>query len=294
MIKNIKYFIRFLINLTKLSVQLFKGQSVDYEVLQICHRIEKGLLIPNPRPRWGWDKIHRLISLESQDEFVKTLKESIISKYLNAKLSSGDSYDVEEAKRIISPDDKNRAGVLVLKKRDVLVDWEIGKQLFLTRHSIRDFSDKRIIKKDLEDAIALANRCPSACNRQLTKVYVVDGAERHRLCNSDVEGIYPPCFLLITGNINAFAKDEMYDWMVSSSIFAGYLSLSLHLKGIGSCCLRKPLWIESESMKEMREYFNIPEEEQIVLEMAIGYYKDEFTVAQSSRRSPNDILVLKN
>ena len=128
----------------------------------------------------------------------------------------------------------------------------------------------------------------------MSKVYVLDGELRHQFFEDDVDDVFPPQFIIITADINAFIMEEFYDWFVSSSIFAGYLSLAFHLYGIGSCCLRKPLYFELESMKRYREHFQIPENEQIVLEMAIGYYKKSFEVACSARKPIDDLVVFDN
>jgi len=283
--------------ITSSSHQYFivkKGQKEEYEILQIAHRIEKGLLQKNPKPRWGWEKIDRLQYLRdnTEDRFAKTLAQNVISAYAKKKLESQDLYEVEKAKTLEQLSEEI-AGVLELTRADVSCDVESGKKLFLTRHSIREYDDRKVTKQDIENAIALANRCPSACNRQMFKVYVLDGDLRHQFFEEDVQGIYPPQFLIITSDLRAFIKEEFYDWIVSSSIFAGYLTLALHLYGVGSCCLRKPLFFELKSMQKIREYFNIPEEEQIVLEMAVGYYKEKFEVAQSPRKTPSDIVVFK-
>ena len=62
-----------------------KGQKEEFEILQIAHRIEKGLLQKNPKPRWGWEKIERLQYLMSNAIFAELsyslsdLKSSILS-----------------------------------------------------------------------------------------------------------------------------------------------------------------------------------------------------------------------
>lgn len=288
------YFIKLLLaNLKGFYCQLKIGQTIEAEILQTSHRIEKGLLIKNPKPRWGWEKIRRLMSLstETKDPFAQDVCNGIISEYAKNKKNSPDSYDKSMASSLRISDDSTIAGIMQITAKDVLTDIEAGKKLFLTRHSIRDFDARKVSEKDILAAVELANLCPSACNRQISKVYVVDGDLRHQFFEADVDDVFPPQFVLITADINAFIMEEFYDWIVSSSIFAGYLSLAFHLYGIGSCCLRKPLYFELESMKKYREHFHIPQNEQIVLEMAIGYYKDSFSVARSARKPVSDIVV---
>lgn len=43
---------------------------------------------------------------------------------------------------------------------------------FMSRHSVRQFSDLTIDIEDIEKAVKLAMKAPSACNRQSCKVYI--------------------------------------------------------------------------------------------------------------------------
>lgn len=95
--------------------------------------------------------------------------------------------------------------------------------------------------------------------------------------------------IILTSNIQAYELGEFNDWFVSPSIFAGYLSLSLHLYGIGSCVYRKQLYGHHPYNEKMRKKCNIPDDEMIILELRFGYYKEEFKVAVSNRHKADDI-----
>lgn len=90
--------------------------------------------------------------------------------------------------------------------------------------------------------------------------------------------------------MRAFSLSELNDWIVSSSVFCGYLLLALHAEGIGSCIFRKDIVQESKYNDNIKAMCHIPDDEQIILEMAIGKYKDEFNVTVSSRRDATEIL----
>ena len=139
----------------------------------------------------------------------------------------------------------------------------------------KELEDKLVDKKDINTAISLALKCPSACNRQVTNCYVYQSKELQTI--------------ILTTSIRAYGSGEFNDWFVSPSIFAGYLSLSLHLYGIGSCIYRKQLYGHHPYNEEMRKKCNIPSDEMIVLELRIGYYKNEFKVAVSNRHNADDI-----
>lgn len=67
---------------------------------------------------------------------------------------------------------------------------------------------------------------------------------------------------------------------------------ALHYYGIASCIL------QNGEYKEKNHKFkaicgNIPENEKIILFIAIGYYKDKFTYATSHRKNLKDILIVQ-
>jgi hypothetical protein len=90
-------------------------------------------------------------------------------------------------------------------------------------------------------------------------------------------------YMILTSDLLAYNLDEMQDWLVSTSIFAGYLSLALHAVGIGNCVIRKCLLGPSKYNEELRKYCKIPDNEQIVIEIAIGNYADKFKECVSNR-----------
>ena len=261
-----------------------KGQIPQYEILQLSHRLEKGLLIDNPKPYWGWEKAYRIASLlkENEDVFSNSTGRGVLRAYIESKKKSDNSKEREKAFKFLEihpeiEEEITLGGVLVLKRDDLVVEnREVIEQFFNTRHSCRDFQGKIVAKDVIKAAIALALKCPSACNRQVTNCYVYQSKEFQTI--------------ILTTNIRAYELSEFNDWFVSPSIFAGYLSLSLHLYGIGSCIYRKQLYGHHPYNEQMRKKCNIPNNEMIVLELHFGYYKEQFNVAVSNRHSAEDII----
>lgn len=262
-----------------------KGQLPKYEILQLAHRLEKGLLVTeNPKPFWGWEKAERIASLLkiNNDEFSNRTGRGVLKAYIEAKKKSDNPKEVEKAVLFEKnyPEiekEETLGGVIPLKKEIFSASQiEVVKQLFNTRHSCREFQDRIVLKEDVEAAIALALKCPSACNRQVTNCYVYQSKELQTI--------------ILTSNIRAYEIGEFNDWFISPGIFAGYLSLSLHLYGIGSCVYRKQLYGSHPYNDKMRKKCNIPDDEMIMIELRFGYYKDEFIVPVSNRHSANEII----
>lgn len=284
-----------------------RGQNIHASILQTAHRIEKGLTIQNPRPHWGWNKIEFLVALlekelaaKTTDLFAVETGASVLKAYIAAKAKSEDKEEAAKASNLLAghPSVRNvvetvsvPGGALRLRHEDVSLpegaDWI--RQLFSARHSIRDFSDRPISRELLLQAVQLALFCPSACNRQPSKVYVLEGKKREEGGYANI--YHADKYLVVTGEINAFSTSEYGDWLVSATIFATYLALALHALGIGTCMMKKDLHFGSKYNEFLREACKIPPNEKIVLEIAVGYCKDSFAVACSNRKDARNVLV---
>ncbi len=55
-------------------------------------------------------------------------------------------------------------------------------------------------------------------------------------------------FIIITGKVSEYRDDEQFQYAISASIFAGYLSITLQTEGIGACIIQRPilLWQKME------------------------------------------------
>lgn len=100
-------------------------------------------------------------------------------------------------------------------------------------------------------------------------------------------------YLVVTADVSAFydtfERNQVY---VEAGLFSMALVEALHYYGIGSCILQN-----GEYYKKNRKFKdickNIPENERIILFVAIGYYKDEFSYAVSLRKNVEDVFVVK-
>jgi len=274
-------------------------------ILQESHRLEKAMMVKSPLPMRSISRAQKLLTYlidEYQagngDLFCLKTGYSVLTQYI--KWRTNLEYREEKAllhqmKKDISSfcslDDEICGGIINLKKENVFFDNENVNKLFLTRHSIREFSDEPVKLEDIKQAIKLANTCPSACNRQCYKVYILDKSDREKMGYISDNGADK--WLYVTADISAYNVDETLDWIVSGSIFAGYMSLALHAKRIGNCLIRMDLIRESAYDCAIRDWFQIPNNEQFIIEIPIGYYKEEFSVPYSNRKSVDDVIKYK-
>lgn len=282
-----------------------RGINPEAKIFQISHRLERGICLcrsGSEKKSWGFNKANELVDLLIKQKAINnndSVKIGIaaLSVYIKEKekcVNEDEMRNLLALKNKISNSgitlalDEQFAGVRKLTKKDLLHGVDNFENLFFSRHSIREFSDKPVDKKLLEKAIELAWTSPSSCNRQATEIYVLDGknkeiAVRENNMNADK-------FLIICGKMDYFPLEEINDWIVSTSIFCGYLSLALHSVGIAHCLIRKSIIYESSYNKELKKVLRIPDNQKIILEVAIGNYKDDFVVPVSKRRSIKEVL----
>lgn len=280
--------------------QLSKGQKSNYNLLQLSHRLEKGLLItpPNVKPLWGWDKAYRIVELlrTNEDNFSSMTAKAVLNAFLLAKNNSKFEEDRQKYQEFIEkthyvPEEINKMGGIMKLEKPVFALDELAtiEKLFNTRHSCREFAEKPISKDVIAHAVEMALRCPSACNRQPFKVYVITPSSLEEKLGHKLQ-YKSDKVLIIAGDVRAFTSGEMLDWLISPTIFASYLTLSLHSLGIGSCIIRKDLIRTKKYNDAIIGITEMDACERIILEMFIGYYKDEFIVPISNRAGVEDII----
>lgn len=301
----IPYYVSFLE--TKKNCDLPKKKELlapglEAEIIRHLHSIEKGLCLESPRLGFGAAKmgdlfnlINNYLALGDQDPHCLYMARDALQAYMDFHAANNfTNADVERVgeqlaslKAIIGEGDGNFGGFRTLDTDEFDFTTEQVENLFQTRHSVREFSGKPVTGEEIEKAIALAQMSPSACNRQCSRVYFVDKRKFMAEMNTDLQGIGgfadDACgFLLVTGRKSAYQPGERHQYIVSASMFAGYLSLALHTYGIAACTVQRsvspnPLW---DNFKKIND---IPEDEQIVVMFAIGKYKKETKVPISKR-----------
>lgn len=272
-----------------------KGQKPSAELLQLSHRLEKGLVNDNPKHLWGWDKAKRIKQLVDSHSDLEEAKigSGVLHAFLSKKRESQDIKELQEAYRLDTSENENNSnegGVVNIEKISLEEsEKNILKLFFKSRHSIRNFNGTPVDTNLLEESIQFAMMCPSACNRQPYHVYVVEGNHKKEHISNN-ESINPDKVLYITGDISSYTPDEFNDWYISTSIFVGYLTLALHMNGIGSCIMRKDLVIETEYNKKVRSFCKIPTTEKLVIEIVIGNYNNGIIVPMSRRKKLQNIV----
>lgn len=304
--KQLKHII---VSLKELHGELISDRKMEHgknhleaNIIRFVHSIEKGLSIENPRLGFGISKISHLFTLV--EKYIKIEKEDFeclyfvvdaLRAYIDFHIKNGfENEDIikirkgyEELCNKLPAKEEVYGGTLELFHSDMDFNAEDIEKLFNTRHSIRDFSGESVDEETIKKAVKLAQRCPSACNRQGVRVYSVKGSEFLSQYGHSLDGIggfaqVVDRFLLITGKKSAYTLNEKNQFIVSASMFAAYLTLALHTYNIASCAIQRPL-IATKPWESYKRLKGIPLDEQLVMLIGIGKYKDKCTVPLSKR-----------
>ena len=275
-------------------------EKMQYTLLRENHVIEKGMSMRNPRKGFGQQKVLILldrlqkyfIQYGDKDKDFLDYPLSTIKHYIEYTESNG--VEIDEIKKRFEALAKecqpltiqSHAGVLNVNKTDILKmcnkDFE---SLLYSRHSIRYFSSASIDRNTIIRLLKLAQRTPSACNRQGWKTHVFTGELSVELmkwqggCRGFEEELKHS--IPVTANLKAFLYYEVHQAYVDGGLYAMNLINAIHSLGLG--CIPLSCGFEFEKLKEL-EKFGIPENEVPIVLVAFGELLDNFRIAVSSRK----------
>lgn len=283
-------------NFNKKLDKLNKKQ-LESRLIKTYHSIEKGLSCNKFRYGFGESNIVLLINLLKVYE-----KKYGVSDVFNYSISTLNNYLTKHSENIDFSTVAIIRSYLNLNKIDVnenkstkkLTKKEIIESSILdfksfanSRHSVRDYTDSEVPNELIIDAIEIALKTPSVCNRQGWKVRILQKAEyinalRENQNGNQNWGHLANKYLVITHDINSlnFPRERNQGY-VDGGLFAMSLLYALHSKGIATCSLSAS--ISRKQNSKLRKKINISNKENIIMFISVGNYKDEFIVPSSKR-----------
>lgn len=279
----------------------------NYYLAMVYHSLEKSLSFKERKQGSGWkdaETIFRVLISSAN----KPLNESdrchdhaavlVLLKFINLDSNKDDP----RAKKI-------RDGISELKYRlrDISCgseektanDFYSGKlespeRFFLSRYSLREFSERRVENAVVERAVNLAIKTPSVCNRQSWHVYhiadpdVRDEALKYQSGNRGF-GHKIPNLLVVCADLRGFfTGQERYQHWIDGGLFSMSLIYALHSLGVGSCCLN---WSQSPEFDiKFRSVIDIDPHHSVIMMIAIGFPDETNKVCVSPRRPIEEVL----
>lgn len=277
-----------------------KKEKLEYDLLFEIHKLEKGFAVKNPRP-FGIDKIKRIIFVLKEYEknnfetsFAYNLGYSSLKEYLlffeEQKWTDQESYKI--VKKFMDENHKFEyipVGAYDLKKKDFINDVNIDYMKFVSsRKSIRNFSNKKLEDSVIKSAVEMAIMSPSACNRQMCKIYYIKDVKSKKVIEQYAQGLglfdlSNANYFVITFDVNAnyFIGERNQGWFNAGLMSMNFVN-ALHSLGIGSCFIQFGNSFKEEKM--FKKELNIPDSERIAVIITAGYYDEISRVPYSTRK----------
>lgn len=286
--------------LRKYSASVSQSRSKEkmrYMIARSAHGLEKGMSMPSPRKDFGKVRCARL--LDKIRVYLKRYKDAgsilpalrSVKGYLNYSAEHG--TDVTELSRHFEKIvgglefELEPCGMEVLDREDIIqAARKDFNSLMQSRHSIRDFSNIPVSDGDILQALTMAAKTPSACNRQAWRTHVYRGENARELikwqdgCRGFEDNI--PNAIVVTADLKAFLDFEPFQTYVDGGLYAMNLTNALHSIGLGTIPLS--CGFKSDKLRLLHESpFNIPENEVPIVIVGFGHMPEKVKVASSER-----------
>lgn len=266
------------------------GANLECILTKDYHRIEKGLALPEPKRPFGADPERRIGEVlgvgDSRD-----------------RAQGWDGYLEHAGSALRALEDWNRDGSVDAdiapdgeSLGDNVAPWDgSSARFFNTRRSVRDFDPEVGLAEDLiRDIVETTQSTPSVCNRQTARVYYfARGAKMNQILGVQTGnkgfGHTAAGLFVVTSDARLFSgSGERNQRWIDGGLFAMTLVWALHARGVASCMLN---WSKGNGdSRTLRGIAGIPEYEDVVVLIAVGYPRKGYRVARSPRRPLDQVL----
>lgn len=270
----------------------------NYMAVKVYHSLEKSLSLKNRREGAGWDNTKLLYSIstkaiESGDiGFQDTVGINVLRQFAGQLTAIPEAQDI--LNKLKDHNYMDMGGVREYGKEELykgkLPDPEA---FFLSRYTLRDFSDKEVEGSTVRRALNLAMKSPSACNRQAWHVYDLkspDMIAKALSCQNGNRGFGHNVkrLLVVTSDLRAFVSpNERYQHWIDGGMFAMSLVWAFHSLGVASCCLN---WSQDpRGDLKFRRRVPIESEHSVIMLLALGYPEEDNKVCASERRPIEEV-----
>ncbi|MCB9495450.1 MAG: nitroreductase family protein [Fibrobacteria bacterium] len=273
------------------------------------HAIEKGLSLGAPRLGFGEKRILTLVSdlrwyhSVFNDRAFLERPLATIRGYISFNQERGfeptsirKAYDDFLDDIGPSTEPAAQGGVKLVKRSDIQGFGAQFEAFANTRHSLRNYSDAPVTREEILAAIRIAQRSPSACNRQSWHSYVFMGAEKDALLgfqggtNGFTESV--GAAIVVVGDLRNFFINEIHQPYIDGSLFAMSMMFAFHAQGMGSIPLTTSF--KRRKLREFKRRFGIPDYHTPVMIIGVGHLKEEFHVAWSARKDVSDAVTFRS
>ncbi|MEK5256433.1 nitroreductase family protein [Paenibacillus sp. FSL F4-0125] len=283
-------------------------ESHEADIIFLYHKIEKGLSLKNIKVGFGKGNITELLlSIESYlrkyewSDVCQVALNSLNAYYsFNKENGIDDNYLLEKIRYYESGNfgynkDIHVGGTKEITKSDIINSSSMNfKEFAFSRYSIRNFDSTELSLELIKEATNIAQKTPSVCNRQTTRVHVYSSEKikleilKHQNGNTGF-GENASKIIIVTNNLECFkGANERNQCFIDGGMYAMSLIYALHSLGAGTCALN--LAIGGYQDKMLREIAKIDDSEAMIMMIAVGSIPEKLHVAASYRREVESVL----
>lgn len=282
-------------------------EKLEYDILLEVHKLEKGFAVAKNQRPFGFEKIKRIveiIDMYEKNQFEKSFAYNIAYSSLKSYLKFYEEkkwIDKEEyiyVQNFLSNKNDYKyipVGAFDLKKSSFINDiMKFDYEKFSSsRRSVRNFSSKKLNDNDIKKAVEIALNTPTACNRQMCKIYFVNSSDKKKIIEKFAQGLglfdlTNVNYFVLSFDISAsyFIGERNQGWFNSGLVTMNFVN-ALHSLGIGSCCVQ--FGNSNKEEAEFKKLLNIPVSERIGVIIAAGYYDEISRIPYSTRKPISEI-----
>lgn len=282
-----------------------RAAQLESAVVRLTHVIEKGLCMPDFRPRSGAKSLEALLSILASSPQLRLLRREVIgpakavleayrAKHEALGIDVDDLVPPELAEACLAEGGGSSLGGIKPYEPVQDEDREAFFRAVYTRSSVRRFVPDVVPDRALvEESIRAAIQSPSVCNRQTWRAHAFTGAlktEVLELQNGNRGfGHTIPLVLVVTSDMRYFSgAEERYQSWIEGGFFAMSLLLAIHANGLGGIPLN---WsVLDRTDQQLKRLTGIPEYERTIVVIGCGYVPSGSEVPISFRREVGEIL----
>lgn len=137
------------------------------------------------------------------------------------------------------------------------------------RHSCKKYSDRKLEREKLEEILNAGRLAPTAKNLQEQRIYVIESDKLLAKIDTVTPCRYhaPTCLVVAydKNNVFTYPGDKRDSGIEDATIVATHMILAAANAGVDSC------WINKFDPDEMAKVLNLPENEEVLMLMDLGY-----------------------
>lgn len=284
-----------------------QSKRIAFHTVIETHTLEKGLALPKPRAFFGVQKIRTILNMQRRDsareQFPREMLLGALSAYLNWNKRNANGFNEIVPKIEAFIEQENSEGIQPcggVREVQYPSNNAEAQEFLKSRYSSRVFNQQPLRRDLVEQIVAIAQKAPSQCNRQSSKVHVFVDKEKIQALlelQGGSKGFADnvPTLFLVTSEITAWGGPQQRNQLyVDGGLFSMQLMLAMHSLGVLNCPLN--LAVSNSTEHAIKTLAKIPPEERLIMMVAAGLPKAGdngeglITVAASPRRPISEVL----